>query len=299
MTDVAPPTIDANGVGRLTIANSEWLDRRRVLSFAAAIGPDDPTYLADEGTDAPLVHPGIAFALQFNAQRRLGVTIGNEAAWLGAVHAETDLRIVRPFRTGQVVTTQGQVVARRQARSGVLNVERYRMRDEQDRPIAELDFGLMLRGVALSGGAREIDPPPPRPALTGSAAPVLLREMDVPRALLHSYTAGSGIYAAIHTDRAVARQVGFPDIILQGSATKSIALSTIIGACFDNDPHRVTRLYGQLRATIPAETRIRIEALGTVEDAAERHVFFQVLNAAGEAAVARGFVSGRLRSEAR
>lgn len=288
--EAIPLRIGTEGVGRHTIARTELLDMRRVLGFAAAIDEQGGAYHGD----APAVHPGIAFALEFNAQGRLGVVTGSERAWLGAVHAETDLRIHAPFRVGQQVTTQGQVVARRQIRSGVYNCERYRMVDDAGVLLAEMDFVIVVRGAVLDGEAIDLAPAPPLPArVKAEGEAELLLERAVPHNLLHHYTAGSGIYAAIHTDPQLARVAGFPDIILQGSATKSIAISAVIERHFGGDPARMTRLYGQLRHVIPAGTHFRIEVTGVSEADGLRHVFFRALNADGQPAIANGLVSGR------
>lgn len=288
-------TIESSGVGRVTVANTELIDRRRALVFAAGIGEVDYCRADDNRREASFVHPGIAFALQYNAQHRLGVVVGSSDAWIGAVHGETDLRIHRAFKIGDVVTTQGQVVARRQISSGVYNLERYRMTDGEGELLAELDFVLIFRGATLIGEERYLYPAPSKPALETIAKPVLLREVYIPRNMLHHYTGCSGIFAPIHTEKSVAVAAGFPDIILQGSATKSIALSVIIATFFDGDPTRITRFCGQLRNIVLADTSIRIEALGAIEDAEYRHVFFRVLNAAGDPAVANGIVSGWLK----
>jgi acyl dehydratase len=288
-----PLTIDASGLGRHTIAHTELLDLQRVLGFAAGIDEQAAIYHDDWRDGGPAVHPGIAFALEFNAQGRLGVVTGPRSAWLGAVHAETDLRIHEPFRVGQVVTTQGRVVARRQLRSGVYNCERYRMVDDQGVLLAEMDFIIILRGALLEGGDVDLSPAPSRPEPVQGDT-VLLKERAVPRNLLHHYTACSGIHAAIHSVPHLARAAGFADIILHGSATKSMAISAIVEQYFDGDPTRMTRLYGQLRHVIPAETSLRIEATGVSETDGLRHVFFRVLNASGQPAVANGLVSGTI-----
>lgn len=292
MSEAGRLVIDSAGVGRYTRANTELLDARRVLGFTAGLGEIGDALLSG---DEPLVHPGMAFALQFNAQGFLGASTasGSAEAWLGAVHAETDLRLHQPFRTGQAITTQGRVVARRQIRSGVYNVERYRMVDDAGALIAEVDFNLIIRGATLSGGDVDLDPPPPRPQPPEAVEPEARIALFVPRRALHHYTASSGIYAPIHTDRRVAVRAGFADIILHGSATKSIALSVIIARCFDGDPTRITRLYGQLRAVVFADTSITVEILAQVRSGDETQVFFRVLNQDGDAAVANGLIIGR------
>lgn len=289
---MSPLSIASTGVGRYTIARTELLDARRVLTFAASLGEVGDALLA--GPDAG-VHPALAFALQFNAQGFPDVVAdpATKEAWLGAVHAETDLRIVQPFQRGQAITTQGRVIARRQIRSGVLNVERYRMVDDSGDLIAEIDFNLIIRGAVLTGGDIDLAPAPGRPSPPDPVgAPPAPTTIFVPRRALHNYTAGSGIYAPIHTDRSVAKRAGFEDIILHGSATKSMALSVIIARCFDGDASLITRLYGQLRAVVLADTSMTVEIVGERHEAQETQIFFRVLNQQGELAVANGLVVG-------
>lgn len=298
--------LDTQGVGGCTVAVSELLDLRRVLAFAAAVGAGASRMSAQTPDCEPCPHPAFAFALQFMAQRRLDVAPSSDPAWLSAVHAESDLRIVQPFRLGDVITTQGQLIARRQIKPGVLNVERYRMHDGQGRLCAELDYHLIFRGARLTGEERVLAPIPDVPAIArrmgaegseGADAParVILHQMALHEAL-HVYTACSGIHAAIHTDRRAALQAGFADIILHGSATKAFALTAVIDTVLDGDPTRVRRVRGRLRAAITAGSAFRVmlrgrSPLGRGADGVEEEAIgFEVLNEAGEQAVSHGLV---------
>ncbi len=306
-------SLDANSVGSCTVAVSELLDRRCVLAFSAAVGAGGSRMSADTPECAPCPHPALAFRLQFLAQRRLDVVASANPAWLSAVHAESDLRIMRPFRLGDVITTQGQLIARRQVKPGVLNVERYRMWDAQGNVCAELDYHLIFRGATLTGPERVIAPLPPAPiavaanpstpsadgsspsAVVSGAARVIDMRL-VPREALHVYTACSGIFADIHTSRGAARAAGFDDIILHGSATKAFALSAIIDTLLDGDATRVRRLRGRLKAAIPADTSfsVLLTGVGRLEcmddDIAQKVFWFEVRNHAGEIAIANGCV---------
>lgn len=287
-----PITIDSAGVGSYTIVSTENLDARRVLAFSSVVNAQGEAFFDDTRPDGLSVHPGIAFVLQFNSQARPGHAVGRAEDWIGAVHAETDLRIMKPFSLGQEITTQGRLVTRKQLRSGVYNVERYRMTDADGDLVAEMDFNLIFRAAVLKGGDVEIAQAPIRPEPSTKRVSVSNIEVHVSRSSLHQYTACSGIYAPIHTEKRVAIAAGFADIILHGSAVKSIALSSIIAAYFGGDAKRIKRLYGQLRAVVLADTTIRIEILATTTTASELQVFFRVLNSQGETAVANGFVIG-------
>jgi acyl dehydratase len=289
---LAPVTLDTRGVGLYTSARTEFLDITRVLAFSSSVMAEGAAYHDDTRPENLSVHPGIAFTLQFRSQGRPGVVVGRAEDWIGAVHAETDLFIHRPLQLGQVITTQGQLIARKQVRSGVLNVERYRMCDERGELLAEMDFNLMFRGARLAGGDHAIEALRERPGMPEPSGPVEAIALHIDRNVLHHYTACSGIYAPIHTERRVARAAGFPDIILHGSALKSIVLSKLIDRHFGGDPAHIRRLYGQLRAVVPADTGIRIEILATVLVGRDLQVFFRVLNHEGREALAHGIVIG-------
>lgn len=293
--DPSPPlpdlTIDGAGLGRYTVARSELIDVRLATAFAAGIGETNERYWDDTRAGGLSVHPGLAFALHYRSQPKLGVPTSPAAVWIGAVHAESDLRFAAPLRLGQVVTTQGRVIARRAIRSGVLNVERYGMKDADGVSLAEMDFGIVIRGARLVGGDREIAPTPTRPTLPEPAAFAPIKRIFVTRNTLHHFTACTGIYAAIHTELAVARAAGFSDIILQGSAIKAMALSAVMEAFFEGDPERVTRLCARLRRPVLAETAMTIEACCDSQ-APQPSVHFRVVADDGAVLVSDGFVEG-------
>lgn len=265
------------------------------MAFTTGLQDGAARYWDDVRPEGLAVHPGIAFALQAAAQARLGTATGSPEAWLGVVHAETDLHWYRPFAVGQAITTQGRIVARRQTRVGVCNVERYRMTDERGRLVAELDFTLMFRGSRLEGGDRTIEPPYDRPGrgpgVAGGATEEIISH-HIPRSLLHHYAAGSGIHAAIHTERRAALAAGFSDVILQGSALKSSMIGLLLERRFDGDPRRARRLCGRLRTPVLADSTVELQIFATEDAGDERRIFFGVSDATGAEAIVDGLFVG-------
>jgi len=141
--------IESSDVGRRTIANSELLDARRTIAYAAGINEENQAYFDDTRPGGLTVHPGIAFALQWNSYRRLGAQIGSPTPTVG-VHTETDLRIHRPFEGGMEITSQGRLIALRQTKSGVIIVDRFRMTDGRGELIAELDMSVLVFDAVLN-----------------------------------------------------------------------------------------------------------------------------------------------------
>jgi acyl dehydratase len=289
----SPGELDINDVGGYTIAKSYTLDARRIMAYAASINDTNEAYFDDTRNGGLSVHPAICFSLQWNTRFRPDLKPNLRAAPFG-VHAETDLRIHKPFKQNEIVTVQGQLISRKKIAPGVFSVDRFRMTNSQGELLAELDYNGITRGATLNGADQEIEPSPQAPtndAITGT--PDWVENIYIPRHAGQQYTECANIYNPIHTERSVALAAGLPDIILHGSATKAHALTTIINRCFDGDPGRITRLYGQLRAMVLMDTTITVQCLGCITVNEELQVFYRVLNEDGAPAIANGVICGK------
>ncbi len=287
-----PGELDINDVGGYTIAKSYTLDARRIMAYASSINDTNEAYFDDTREGGLNVHPAICFSLQWNARFRPDLPPNPRAAPFG-VHAETDLRIFKPFRQNQTVTVQGQLISRRKINPGVYSVDRFRMIDSQGELLAELDYNGITRGATLNGPDREIEPSPIAPSMANMPKdPVWTEQIYIPRHAGQQYTECSYIFNPIHTERSVALAAGLPDIILHGSATKAHALTAVINRCFDGNAGRITRLCGQLRAMVLMDTTITVQCMGTKRENGELQVFYRVLNDNGEPAIANGVICG-------
>lgn len=293
-TDAGPGVITTDDVGLLTIATTTLLDSRFTMAYAAAVNDGNPAYFDDLREEGLSIHPGIAFSLQWASRFRPDQKVNLRAAPFG-VHASTDLRVHRPFRAGEAITTQGRVIQKRQVRPGVYNVERYRMTASDGELVAELDYNGITRGATLAGPDVAVGEEPDQPVFGKVRGDPLWRnEMPVALHAAQQYTECARIYNPIHTEPSVARAAGLPDIILHGSATKAMALTAVVDRCFDGDPRRITRLCGQLRGMVLLDSVITIEALAEEVVDGEKRILFRVLNAQGEPAISDGIVCGRI-----
>ncbi len=276
------------------------------MAYAAGINDANPAYFDDLREGGLNIHPGICFSLQWASRFRPDQKPNLRAAPYG-VHASTDLRIYRPFKPGEAITTQGRLVQKRQFRSGIYSVDRYRMTASNGELIAELDYNGITRGATLDGPDVIVEEEmslPRFPDVTGE--PLIKHDEDNPgkpaRLLrdsgradfgplkahwrkeipigLHAgqqYTECARIYNPIHTEPSVARAAGLPDIILHGSATKAMSLSAVVNQCFDGDATRVTLLCGQLRGMVLMNSVISVEGLAEEVVDGEKRVFFRTV----------------------
>jgi acyl dehydratase len=106
----------------------------------------------------------------------------------------------------------------------------------------------------------------------------------------HVYTECARIWNPIHTDAAVAAKAGLPGLILHGTATLAMVVSSIIEAEAGGDPERVAQIYGRFGAMVLMPSEITVRIVGRDKVAAGDAVFFETLSAEGGRAVRDGVV---------
>ena len=144
-------------------------------------------------------------------------------------------------REGDVITSQGQSIAVKQVKPGVLSAQRFTFSDSQGDTVAIMDTGGITRGAQLDGDEAELASAPPLPQRSSDdGAPVWSTTFPIDPQAPHVYTECADIWNPIHTERKVALAAGLPDIILHGSANILIALREVINRSLDGDPTRVS-----------------------------------------------------------
>ena len=291
-----PGALETTNVGTFGIAKTTLLDKRFTMAYAAGISDDNEAYFNDDRAGSPKVHPCIAFSLQWAARFRPDQSQDPNVASFG-VHASTDLVVHRPFKSGEAITTQGQLLQMRQISPGVYNVDLYRMTSSTGELVAELYYNGITRGATLIGADAVVgeELPPAKVSGVVSETPLWKKEIFIPLHAAQQYTECAQIYNPIHTEPSVAKAAGLPDMILHGSATKALALTAIIGQYFNGNPEHVTRLFGQLRGMVLMNTSIQIEVLAEQRRDDTLILVFRVVNSDGQLAISNGVVTGRLR----
>ena len=275
-------------VGRYTVAKSFTVDTRSITAFAAGVGDFNECYMDDARDGGLIGHPGMTFSFQWNSRFTPDVQAPLALVRRG-VHAWVDTRFERPIREGDVITSQGQSVAVRQVKPGVLSTQRYVMRDSAGRVVAVMDSGGITRGAHLDGPDKEIEAAPELPQRSSNGGdPVWSVEVPIDPQAPHIYTECADIWNPIHTERRVALAAGLPDIILHGSANITIALREVINRSFGADPTTLRRFAGQFRGMVIPGRPVTVRATEVREAADEITVFFEMLNDQAQLAIANG-----------
>jgi acyl dehydratase len=267
----------------------EQVSVRRVLAYAAGIGDTSAAVFDDLG--ALVAPPSFCVALEWPAISQpataelLGADLGER---LRAVHASQDSHFHRAIRPGMRLETRATATALRATRSGVLVTLRAVTSDEQG-PVVTSWLDTLYRGAALGGPDGECAAAPalPEPDTAGRGAD-RITSIAIPREMPHVYSECARIWNPIHTERAVARAAGLPDVILHGTATWALAGREIVARCAGGDPTRLRRLFGRFRAMVFPGTSIELRHRVTSEPGGAARVSFSVCNASGEQAIAGG-----------
>ena len=290
--------IDAALIGRSTSVHRHDVDARWTMAYSAALGDTGPRYLDTTGEVVahPLFTIGAEWAVQLEGRELLAASGLTPDEQLRSVHATHDCHVHRLVRPGDRLDTRATMVLAEERRPGAYVVTRLDTTDAHGEPVCTTYQASLYRGVAIEGGDRvhaEPPPPPPSPAATvanGGAPPLAEMPFRIPANLAHVYTECAHIWNPIHTDVEVARRMGLPDIILQGSATLALAVSRIVEYAAGGDPNPVRRLGGMFRGMVlmPSEIRVRVLADELADEG--RLVAWDVLNGDGQPVITKGFL---------
>ena len=277
-------------VGSYTIAKSFEVTARSITAFAGGVGDFNPVYFEDDRPGGLIAHPGMVFSWQWNSRFTPDQHLDLQLVRRG-VHAWVDVRFNHPAREGDIITCQGQNIAVKQVKPGVLSSQRYIMRDSSGETVAVMDIGGITRGAELDGEDAELESAPPLPQRsTNAVSPVWTTTFPIDSQAPHVYTECADIWNPIHTERKVALAAGLPDIILHGSANITIALREVINQNLNGDPTRVSRFAGQFRGMVIPGTEVSMSALEVRDEGDREIVFYEMRNDQGELAIANGVV---------
>jgi acyl dehydratase len=197
----------------------------RIAAYADATGDPGTAYRA-VGAIAPPVFaivpawPAVAAVL---ADESTGIEVGL------TVHGEQRMRLHRPIRAGDVLTSIGRLASVEDRGANEVFVIALSTTDADGAPVADQDVVVVSRGTAAStgsdGGSSPETAKEPAPEPT---APHVERTVELDPGITHAYAAASGDDNRIHVDDDFAKAVGLPGIIVQGLCLLSISLQPVV-----------------------------------------------------------------------
>jgi acyl dehydratase len=271
---------DIAGVTAGPIAHE--IDTRWLMAYAAGLGETDARYFDTLAPEGPAAHPLFPVCYEWPVLLALRARATSEELAIRSVHATHDVILRRPPRAGDTLHTTARVTGLRHRRAGTLMTVRLETVDAGGRSVTTSDYGSVYRGIGFEG--EDVGAGTESRSESGLPARAVELPVAVPAGLAHVYTECARIWNPIHTDIAVARAVGLPDIILHGTATLALAVSRVlhhVGA----DPHSVSRASGRFTGMVPLPSRLTVRAAQVPEG---KTFLFDALNGDGALVLSGG-----------
>lgn len=291
--------IPSSVVGITAGPREHEIEARWLMAYAAALGEGAPEYLDTTRPGGVLAHP--LFPVCYEWPLALDVrakALPDEVAVRG-VHATHRLTLHRPLRAGERLRTTATVAALERRSPGAYMVLRLETVDAAGGPVSTTDYGSLYLGV-------DCDPSPlssqgrgqgegwskgeGSPRAEEPTGETWSAEVPISRTLAHVYTECARIWNPIHTDRAVARAAGLPDIILHGTATLALAISQALRHDPRGPAAPVRALGCRFGAMVSLPSRIVVRGHRPERSADGRVIRFEALGEGGRPAVRDGVI---------
>jgi acyl dehydratase len=234
---------------------------RRLMAYAAGIGAEDACYFDDER--GVVGHPAFCVSLEWPVVSGPGylAALGRAADGpRGAVHVLQDSRFHRQIRAGDLLQTQARIAQVRQTSAGVLVTSCVETFASATRlPVVTTWTSAMFLREKLDGAPAAIEEPPALRQDTAVAVASQRLAIDTSPGLAHRYSECASIWNPIHTERAAARAIGLPGIILHGTCTWALAGQALILLAAEGEPRRLRRLAGRFKASVIPGDRLELE----------------------------------------
>ena len=271
------------------------IDARWLMAYAAALGDIHAENLDTTRPEGVIGHPIFPVSYEWPLAVELRTSSLSDGIAVRSVHATHDLRLHRRARAGDRLSTTATVISSEPRAPGAYVVTRLETVDADGRSVSTTDYGSIYRGVeceraalpssgtGLAESAGRVETVP-EPDLRGDGSPPRRDwsvEVPVPAGLAHTYTECARIWNPIHTDKAVARSAGLPDIILHGTATLALAVSAALERAGVNPNAGIARITCRFTGMVLLPSVITVEGWKARLATGEGVIAFQVLGADG------------------
>lgn len=269
--------ISSDIVGRTGEPISHEIDSNWLTAYSTAVG-------ASTESTHPLFP--VCFEWPIFLDSRHMPTDLRPADLMRGVHATHDMAVHQPVRAGMRVTTTATTTSVESRRSGAYQLVRLETVDAGDEPVTTTWFGMVYRGLDVTGGDRSLEDPGPVPQPLPMGGGFTSVPIPITADASVVYAEAARIWNPIHTDPAMAEAARLPGMILQGTATLAMAVSRVVTEHFDGDMERVVRIAAGFGAMVfmPSTLTLRI---GPPIDNTVR---FEVLTPEGDKAIRDGLL---------
>jgi acyl dehydratase len=266
---------------------------RDTMTYAAAIHDYNPLYFDDTREGGIIAPPMFTVAATWpilqNLPQYLSIEDFPHEILLTQVHYSEHLIFHRPIKPDETLMIQGKIKAMLPHRAGTHMVVRFDAIDQHKKPVFTEHTGAMMRGIQCRDDGKGSEVLPNIPARGNDHRFLWENKISIDPLLPFIYDGCSRIFFPIHISKKFARQVGLPDIILQGTATLALAVRELINREGKGNPFKLKEIYCRFTGMVFPGSEIKLKAYGSFPGENTGAIYFNVLNAEGKKAISKGY----------
>lgn len=285
--------IDSSFAGTRLKSCSREIHWRSTMNYAAALNDDNDFYFNDERYDKLVAHPMYCAAVTWPVVEKIWEFIEADdfpmETLATQVHYSEHIQFYRLVSPGDKLLVSGTIAAILPHRAGTRVVIRFDVTDDTGQPVFTEHIGSIMRGVQCIGGGKGEETLPRINLKKNQDNSVWASEIFIDRLRPFIYDGCSDIVFPIHTSKKFARQVGLPDIILQGTATLAYAIRELINRESDGDPSPINSLYARFSGMVAPGSEIKVILTEKDYRHDRKKLHFCVMNQEGEYVIKDGF----------
>lgn len=275
-----PDGLNRDYIGQWFLGTAQHVKPDHAKAYAKATNDDNPLYFKEDPKEL-VIPPVFPVSLAINLLEQVATEDDLNMDLGRMVHAEHEIRYLRPLKAWDLVYSTAQVTSMEQKSSGeTMTVTIHGKVDGED--VLQMDAVLFVRGESRGkkSSAKKEEKKP-------KGEPVIVHTMKVTPDQSKRYAEASGDDNPIHLDPEMAKSVGLPDIILHGLCTMAFSSQAIVKQ-LDIHPHKLTTL--KVRFSKPVFMGDELTTKGWVEKEEEgrKHIVFEVENQRGELVLTQG-----------
>lgn len=273
------------------IFDVEWRD---TMIYAAAVEDDNSAYFDDEQEGGIVAHPIFPVTTtwpifsnlpEFDTSGKFPFEL-----MMTAVHYSEHLIIHRLLKPQERIYLKSKIVSMLPHRAGTHIIACIDAIDSQNNSIFTEFIGGMLRGVECIGGAQGENSLPSIDNPYCSSEPIWRKQIKIDSLRSFIYDACSNISSPIHISKEFAHQVGFPNIIMQGTATLAYAIKTLVNREAEGNPLNVREIACKFTGMVTPGTNINVVLNNKLKEPNGKKLFFEVFNDKEERAIRNGYI---------
>lgn len=226
--------VNPNALGTKYKGSANFVEPELIKAYADATEDDNPRYDIADGQVAPplyAVRPLIDQLFEAINDEELGADV------LRLVHGEQVMVFHRPLKVWDLVASRAEITSIEDKSSGqIVRVSQWLMCDGER--VVDVESALFIRAKTKKAG----DSKSKTPVEAIRPEPVYTEAQAVTDDQSHRYAAISNDRNPIHTDPAVAKAAGLPDVILHGLCTMAMATKAVVNGTCDGDPARLKQV---------------------------------------------------------